>query len=182
MRKSLFASLLLVLMLLSLFTACGGKTPDVIAAEEAAAVNLDTMTWTLEVEGGNVTSYTRADAEKHELSKMYVSMPRSCEPGGNGTGWIQMGFQMSGILMREFLEDVGRPDAKKVTYVGQDLYGEEITFDIEGDLLQSDDVMIGWIMNKKDLLLDTWTYVGVCGNANLKDFTCCNSVSKLIIE
>ena len=180
--KRIVSSLAVLLLLTSLFAGCTGKTPDVIASEEAAAVNLETMTWTLEVEGGNVTSYTRADAEKHALSKMYVSMPRSCDPGTNGTGWIQMGFQMSGILMREFLEDVGRPDAKKVTYEGKNLYGEDITYTIEGDLLQSDDVMIGWIMNKKDLLLDTWSYVGVCGNARLSSFTCCNSVTKLIIE
>ncbi|MBO4407023.1 MAG: hypothetical protein J5849_04915 [Clostridia bacterium] len=185
MRKAASLLLLAIFVLSLLLGSCSGKTPDVVASEEAAALNLETMTWTLAVEGGNVDSYTRADAEKHDLSNMYVSMPRSCDPGSNGTGWIQMGFLVSGIPLHVFLEDVGRPDAKKVTYVGNNLYGEDISIAIEGDFVQSDDVMIGWVMNKKDLLLDSKTYVGVFGSGNsaaLKDFTSCTWVSKLIIE
>lgn len=187
MRKVTSLLLFAIFALSLLLSSCAGKTPDVVAAEEAAAVNLETMTWTLAVEGGNVDSYTRADAEKHDLSKMYVSMPRStgAEGVGTGTGWVQMGFQVSGIRLREFLEDVGRPDAKKVTYEGKNLFGEDISVVIEGEFVQSDDIMIGWIMNKKDLLLDTQTYVGVFANGNsaaLKDFTSCTWVSKLIIE
>jgi len=182
MRKLASALLLALFAMTLLFGSCTGKTPDVVASEEAAAINLDTMTWTLAVEGGNSDTYTRAEAEAHELSKMYVSMPRSCDPGSNGTGWIQMGFQLSGIRMQEFLEDMGRPDAQKITYYGKNLYEEDISVVVEGDLLHSDDVMIGWIMNKKDLLLDTWSYVGVFGNANLPSFTCCCSVDRIVIE
>ena len=177
------AALLFVLALLtSLFASCTGKTPDVIAEEEANEVTLDNMTWTLEVEGADVSSYTRADAEKHELSKMTCSMMKSVEPGDNGTGSMQTSFLLNGITLREFLEDVGRPDAAKVTYYGKDLYKNDVVFSIEGDLLQSKDVMVGWIMNKTYLLFDSDTYVGVFGAGTLADFTSCTSVSKIVIE
>ena len=180
--KKLLSAFLLLLSILALFSACTGKTPDVIAAEEANEVTLDNMTWTLEVEGADVSSYTRADAEKHELSKMTCSMMKSVEPGENGTGSMQTSFLLNGITLREFLEDVGRPDAAKVTYYGKDLYKNDVVFSIEDDLIQSDKVMVGWIMNKTYLLFDSDTYVGVFGAGTLADFTSCTSVSKIVIE
>ena len=52
----------------------------------------------------------------------------------------------------------------------------------EDDLIQSDKVMVGWIMNKTYLLFDSDTYVGVFGAGTLADFTSCTSVSKIVIE
>ena len=59
MRRSLIAVLALALMLVSVFASCTGKTPDVIAKEEAALKSLDNITWKLEVEGAEKTEYTR---------------------------------------------------------------------------------------------------------------------------
>ena len=109
--------------------------------------------------------------------------------GTNGTGSVQISFICEGITLHEFLEDVGRPDAKKVTY-----YGDVITFKgaekyhtpmsctIEGDLLKSDDVLIGWVCNKKDVLFDSDTYVGVFAGATIIDVVSNCSVSKIVIE
>lgn len=181
MRKTV-SFLAVMLILTSLFSGCSGKTPDEIAAEEAAAVTLDTVTWTIAVEGGTVDSYSRSDAEEHELSKIICSMMKTVEPGENGTGAMQTSFICGGIHLREFLEDVGRSDATRITYYGKDLYQNDISYSIEGDLLMSDDVMLGWIRNKSDILFDTWSYVGVFGASSLPSFTSCCSVDKIVIE
>ncbi|MCQ2445489.1 MAG: hypothetical protein MJ141_01210 [Clostridia bacterium] len=188
--KKVISVLLLIALLSTMLFSCTSKTPDVVASEEAAAINLETMTWTLEVEGADVTEYTRADGEKHELSKVYGSVMKANDQAGtNGTGSVQISFICEGITIREFLEDVGRPDATKVTY-----YGDVITFKgaekyhtpmsctIEGDLLKSDDVLIGWVCNKKDVLFDSDTYVGVFASATVLDVVSNCSVSKIVIE
>ena len=180
-RRSLIAALVLALVLVSAFASCTSKTPDVIASEAAAELTLETLNWTIEVEGADVTSYSRADADKHELSKMIVSMLRSCD-GTLGVEALQNSFRVDGINLYEFLEDVGRPDATAVTYYGVDVFHKDTSFRIEGDLLKSDDVKIGWIMNIKNVLIDSESYVGVFGASSLKDFESCCWVTKIVIE
>ena len=56
-------------------------------------------------------------------------------------------------------------------------------FTIEGDLIQNKNVLIGWIMNKEQILPNfSQTYVGVFGASSMADFTNCCSVSKIVIE
>ena len=185
MRKSLASLLVLCMMLVAIFASCTGKTPDVIAAEQAATVSLDTITWTLEVEGAEKAEYTRADAEAHDLSHMIVSMYCQYEegPDGNGIAGTTKSFRLDGITMAEFLADVGASNATSVTYYGKSYDDTDVVFTIEGDLLQSSDVMIGWIMNKENILPNfSQTYVGVFGASTMTDFTSCCSVSKIVIE
>ena len=193
--KKTISILLLIALLSTMLFSCTSKTPDVVASEEAAAKTLDTMTWTLEVEGGSAASYTRADAEKHELSKIYGSMMKSWNQGeGNGTGAMQTSFICEGIKLSEFLEDMGRGKdsdnpAKSVTYYGQiitfknaDKFYEDMSFTIGEDNLWNDEVLIGWICNKTQLLFDSETYVGIFAPPAVSDFTSNCSVSKIVIE
>ncbi|MBR0143387.1 MAG: hypothetical protein IJM21_04340 [Clostridia bacterium] len=185
MRRSLIAVLALALMLVSVFASCTGKTPDVIAQEEAALKSLDNITWKLEVEGAEKTEYTREEAEKHALSHIIVSMYLQYEtgPDGNGIAGTTKSFRLDGITLKEFLEDVGAPNATKVTYYGKSYDDTDVIFTIEGDLIQNKNVLIGWIMNKEQILPNfSQTYVGVFGASSMADFTNCCSVSKIVIE
>ena len=182
MRKRLISILSLACLLVCLFASCTGKTPDQIAAESEAALTLETTTWSLEVEGAEASTYTREEAEAHELTKIIGSMIRSCEPGSNGTGWIQTSFIMEGITLKEFLEDVGAPNATKLTYYGTNLYDEEVSFTVESEYLQSDEVVLGWILNKTELPFDSKTFVGIYAASSISDFDSCTSISKVVIE
>ena len=185
MRRSVFAVLAAVMLLVSVFASCTGKTPDVIEKEQAALISLDTVTWSLAVEGAEKTSYSRSEAEAHPLSHMIVSMYCQYEtgPDGNGIAGTTKSFRLDGITLKEFLADVGASNASKVTYYGKSYDDTDVVFTIEGDLLQSDEVMIGWIMNKTEIIPNfTKTYVGVFGSSSLRDFTSCCSVSKIVIE
>ena len=172
----------LLFLLPMLFASCTGKTPDVLESEREAAVNLDSVTWTLEVEGADASSYTRAEAEKHALSKTVVSMWISYTGGDIGDDQHVTSFLVQGIRLSEFLSDVGRPDAEKITCYGTDVNGRDISFTVSGELLSSEKVLLGWIRNKTELLPDTKTNVGVFGSSSLADFTSCSSVSKIVIE
>ena len=185
MRRSLIAVLALAVMLVSLFASCAGKTPDVIAAEQAAQKNLSTITWKLEVEGAEKTEYTREEAEKHDHSHIIVSMYLQYEtgPDGNGIAGTTKSFRLDGITLKEFLEDVGAPNATKVTYYGKSFDDTDVIFTIEGDLISDEKVLVGWIMNKEQILPNfSQSYVGVFGASSLKDFTNCCSVYKIVIE
>ena len=189
MKKTISILLLTALLAVMLFS-CTSKTPDVVASEQANAVTLENMTWTLDVEGADVTSYTRSDAEKHELTKVIGSIMKAVDQAGeNGGGTLQTSFICEGITLHEFLEDVGRADASKVTYYGQiitfkgaERFYEDVSFEITGDLLQSDEVLIGWICNKTEVLFDSESYVGIIAASSVNDFTSCCHVTKLVIE
>lgn len=182
MKKNISVLLLIALLSTMLFS-CTSKTPDVVASEEEASTNLESTTWSLEIEGADVQTYTREEAEAHELSKVIVSMEISFDGGTVGAQSRVNSFRIDGITMAEFLADVGKPDASKVTYYGKNFVtDQDVTFTIEGELLQSKDVLIGWIRNITEMLPDSETYVGVFGSTSLSDFTSCCSVSKIVIE
>ncbi len=193
--KKVISVLLLVALLSAMLFSCTSKTPDVVASEEAAAQNLETMTWTLEVEGGSAASYTRAEAEAHELSKIYGSMMKAVDQaGGNGTGTVQTSFICEGIKLSEFLADMGRGKdgdnpATSVTYYGQiitfkggDKFYEDMSFTIDEENLWNDEVLIGWICNKTQLLFDSESYVGIFAPPAVLGFTSNCSVTKIVIE
>ncbi len=171
----LFAAAILVSLV-----SCTGKQKE-----------LDEITWSLTVDGAEKTVYTREDAEKHALSHMLVSMfvrydyrnsYKNRTPNGSTGGRVS--FRVDGITLAEFLEDVGRPDAVRVTYYGKSYDDTDVTYVIEDeDLLKGDQVMIAWIMNKENILPNyTKTYVGVFGSSDLLEFTSCCSVSLIVIE
>lgn len=185
MRKSILAMTLLVLMLVPLFVGCASKTPDVVAAENA--MTLEKLDWSFEVEGGSKTTYTLADAKAHEMSKVIVSMFTRYPEGyvdpnlieGTNVSWLA-----EGIKFTEFLEDVGAADATRVTWYGNDAYGEEVSGVLEGDLLKDEkNVLIGWVKNKEEVLPNrSKTYVGIFGSTALTDFVSCCSLYKIVIE
>ena len=178
LKRVLLLGIILV-MLTSCFTAC------------RKAKSLDDITWSLTVDGAEQAVYTKADAEKHPLSHMLVSMfvrfdyrnsYKNRTPNGSTGGRVS--FRVDGITLDEFLEDVGRPDAVRVTYYGKSYDDTDVTYTIEGeDLLKGNQVMIAWIMNKEDILPNyTQTYVGIFGDSDLREFTSCCSVSLIVIE
>lgn len=178
--KKTTAFLLVLICIAAICGSCASKTPDVIESEEKAAITIDTLDWSLEVEGGNVDTYTLADAKKHEISKMITSALKSSDDPNYQAGWIS--FRVDGICLYEFLEDVGRSDATKVTCYGTDVYGKDTAIVLEGDLLTTKDVKIGWIMNITDVLIDTTSYVGIFGSTSVTEFTSCNCITKIVIE
>ncbi len=193
--KKTISVLLLIALLSTMLFSCTSKTPDVVASEEAAAKTLETMSWTLEVEGGSAESYTRAEAEAHPLSKIYASMMKSWNQGeGNGTGAMQTSFICEGIKMSEFLADMGRGKdsdnpATSVTYYGQiitfsgaEKFYEDMSFTIDEENLWNDEVLIGWICNKTQLLFDSESYVGIFAPPAVLNFTSNCSVTKIVIE
>ena len=188
MKKNI-SILLLVTILSTMLFSCTSKTPDVVASEEAAALTLDTIDWSLEVEGADVDAYTLADAKKHDISKIICSMMIATDQNSFNFGQILTSFICEGITLHELLEDVGRADATKVTYYGQIItfkgpqkFYEDTSFEITGDLLKSDDVLIGWISNKTEILPDSESYVGVFAASSVTDFASCCSVTKIVIE
>ena len=184
MRKSIIAVLLIALTLIACFGSCTSKTPDVIASEQAAAVNLDSITWSLNITGAEKTTYTREEAEAHELSKVIVSMYVAYEngPDGNGIAGTIKSFICEGIKMSEFLADIGAADAASLTFHGKDHEGKDVDVTIEGDDLQNDKVIVGWIMNKTEILPNfTESYVGIFCDSSVSSFDCCCSVTDIEI-
>ena len=169
-------------LLLALLVSCTGKTPDVIAAEEAAAVTLENMTWTIPLEGAGAAGYSREDAEKHPLTRVISSISRHTENDPNGVGSFTTSVMVEGITLREFLTDVGAADASRITVAGTDPYGERMEFTIEGELLSNEKIVIGWIRNKTELLYDSKTHVGLFPANTVADCPYCPSVEKIVIE
>ncbi len=179
--KRITSALILAVLVLSLLASCTGKTPDVIASEAAAAVNLDNMTWTIPVEGADVTSYSRAEADKHTLSRVISSISKHTENDPNGVGSFTTSVLVEGITLQEFLADIGASGASRVTVIGKDPYGEPMEFTIEGDLLSNEKILIAWIRNKTELLYDSETYVGVFPDNSVLNCPYCPSVEKIVI-
>ena len=179
MRK-VIALLLALLSLVAVFGSCTAKTPDVVASEAAAAITLETLDWSIEVEGAEKTSYGINDAKQHELSKMIVSMVISVIDGNMSSA--RKSFRVDGINFSEFLADVGASNATKATVYGRDLYGAEVTFVVEGDNLQSPDCKIAWIRNIEEVLPDSENYVGLFGGNSVSEFDGCCDIYKIVIE
>ncbi len=180
MRKK-YTALLWLLAALSLFAACTGKTPDVIAEEEAKAVTVENLTWTIRIEGADVTEYSRADAEKHPLSRIISAISKHTENDPNGVGSFTTSVMVEGVTLPELLADIGAADAGKVTFTGTDAYGEPMEFSLEGDLLRNDKILIAWIRNKTEILYDTRTYVGIFPENSVRDCPYCPSLEKIAV-
>ena len=178
MKKTALLILLALAMMVSMFAACTAKTPDVIASEEEAAKTLETLDWKFAVEGADKTEYTLADAKTHDLSKAITSVIVS------GTGDVvafPTTFIAEGVALQDFLADVGATGATKITYYGHDVYGAEMSFTLTEEDCASDEIVIGWIKNKTELLPDSITYVGIYGPSSSSTFTGCNSITKIVI-
>lgn len=184
MNRKIISLILLISVSILLLTACTGKTPDEIAKEETGKITLENVDWSFAVEGAEQNEYTLAEAKVHELSKLITTciITNSDGTGESVAGSGPTSLRVDGVLLKEFLADVGRPDATGVTYYGYDVYGEEMSYTLTPDELENDTIVIGWICNIDKLLPDTTTYVGIFGPNASTTFVACTSLSKIVIE
>ena len=178
MKRSLFALLLTFALVLSL-AACTGTTPDVAEKEAQAAITLETLDWSIAVEGAEKSEYTIANAKTHETRKMITTCTLS------GTGDVKAAlksFRVDGISLQEFLADVGAADVTGITYYGHDIYGDEMTYTLTPEEVASDEIMIAWISNLENVMPDSITYVGIFAPSTSDTFVGCTSVTKIVIS
>lgn len=156
--KKITAIALLMCFICILACSCG-KTPDV-AAEESKVTSPDQIEWKFAIEGvDGVTEYTKAQAEQHELTKVYCSLDVS---GSGDVTVFPTTMIIEGVLFSDFLADIGMSDATSCTYSGYSLlWKEDQSFTIDQETMNADDLVIGWIVNKTDAMVDSETYVGV---------------------
>lgn len=155
--KKITAITLLMCIFCILACSCG-TTPDV-TAEESKITSPDQIDWKITVEGvDGVTEYTKAQAEQHELTKIYCSMDAS----GRDVPIFPTTMIIEGILFSEFLADIGMSDAASCTYGGYSiLWKEDQSYSIDQETMNADDLVIGWIVNKTDPMIDSETFVGL---------------------
>ena len=175
---SAFSMILILALIPALFAACSGKTPDVIAAEEEAEKTLENLDWSFSVEGAEKTTYTLADAKLHELKHMITT----CKLSGEGdVKAAPKSFRVDGISFQDFLADVGAVGATSITYYGHDVFGDEISYKFTPEECQDENIMIGWISNKDNLLSDSITYVGIFAPNSSSTFIGSTSLIKIVI-
>lgn len=175
---SVFALLMLLAMIPTLFAACAGKTPDVIASEEEAMKTVENLDWSFEVVGAEKTTYTLADAQQHEMKHMITT----CTLSGEGdVKAAPKSFRVDGISFQDFLADVGATGATSITYYGHNVFGEDMSYTFTAEECADENIMIGWISNKDKLLSDSITYVGVFAPVSSATFIGSTSLVKIVI-
>ena len=174
---ALICSLVFILILC---VSCTGKTPDVVAAENAATVSLETLDWSIpvEIDGGSSTTYTISQAKDHDIVKIYCSyrfMLRDATDAPQVTTAI-----FEGVRFSDFLADIGYPDASSVTiYHTNENYYKPRDFDY--DLIHDDESIITWIQNKKEVIANSDSYVGFASaNGAVEDV--CLSIAKIVVH
>lgn len=179
MKRTVLSLLMALTLIVCLFSACTGTTPDVAEEEAKAAITLETLDWSFQVEGAEKTEYTIADAKNHELRKMITT----CELSGTGDVKAALkSFRVDGISLQEFLADVGATGASGITYYGHDIYGDEMTYTLTAEEVASDEIMIAWISNVENVMSDSITYVGIFAPTSSSTFVGCTSLTKIVIS
>ena len=177
--KKVLSLLMVLAMFVCLFASCAGTTPDVAEKEAKAAITLETLDWSIQVEGAEKTDYTIADAKAHETRKMITT----CTLSGQGDVVAALkSFRVDGISLQEFLADVGATDVTGITYYGHDIYGDEMTYTLTADEVASDEILIAWISNLDNVMPDSITYVGIFAPSTSSTFVGCTSLTKIVIS
>ncbi|MBR6762393.1 MAG: hypothetical protein IKM13_01420 [Clostridia bacterium] len=179
MKKSLLSLLMVLVLTVCLLSACTGTTPDMAEKEAKAAITLETLDWSFQVEGAEETEYTIADAKTHEIRKMITTCTLS------GTGDVKAAlksFRVDGISLQEFLADVGATNVTGITYYGHDIYGDEMTYTFTAEEVASDEIMIAWISNLENVMPDSITYVGIFAPTSSSTFVGCTSLTRIVIS
>jgi len=180
MKRTLATVLFLAMMsVMLLLSGCTGTTPD-DAAEAETAITLDEMKWsfTVEIDGGETTTYTYEDALKHELTKTYCSYRYAYSGSGSNPQVTTSIFE--GCKVSEFLADVGCQDATKIEiyHTNTKYYSEPFVF--EPEVFNSEGSVICWIQNKKDVISNSESHVGFASSeGGVNDM--CTSVAKIVI-
>ena len=171
--------LMILLFISALFAGCTGKTPDVIESE-AQMISLDNLDWSIpvEIDGGESTTYTLAQAKAHKIVKIYCSYRYvSTAPDTNPQVTTAI---FEGVRFSDFLADIGYPEASSVT-----IYHTNTTyyppFEFGYDLIHDDESIITWIQNKKELIKDSDSHVGfAAAKGGVNDM--CHSIARIVVH
>lgn len=171
-----FTAIALLMCIFCIIACSCGTTPDV-TAEQSKVTSPDQIDWKFTVEGvDGVTEYTKAQATQHDLTKVYCSMDVS---GSGDVTIFPTTMIIEGVLFSDFLADIGMSDATSCTYSGYSLlWKEDQSFTIDQETMNSDDLVIGWIVNKTDAMIDSETYVGLnSGDVKFESITNLETIS-----
>lgn len=178
--KKLIAVLLLAALSLAVFSGCTSKTPDVVASE-AANVTVENVTWSIpvEIDGADATTYTIEQAKAHDLAKTYASfryMATEADPTPQVTTAI-----FEGVLFREFLADIGYPEAQSVSIYHTNTSYYKVPFEFDYDMIHSDNSLLAWIQNKNDVIKNSETHVAFASkDGGVNDV--CHSIAKIVVH
>ena len=178
--KKVVSLVLLLAMMVAILASCTGTTPDV-AAEAATAISLDEVDWSIpvEIDGGEATTYTLEQAEAHELTKIYASYRYGGEDSWSGPQVTTAIFE--GVKVKEFLADIGCPDATALTVYHSDSEWYTVPFEYDQTLIQSDETLIAWIQNKTEIVKNSTTFVAfVAKDGGVDDM--CSSIAKIVVH
>ena len=178
--KKFYSVVLLFAILAALFAGCTGSTPDQVL-ESAANISLDEVDWSIpvEIDGGEATTYTLEQAEAHELTKIYASYRYGNDGSASGPQVTTAIFE--GVKVKEFLADIGCPDAKSLSVYHSDTDYYTVPFEYGEELIQSDETILAWIQNKTEIIKESATYIAfAAADGGVNDL--CSSISKIVVH
>lgn len=178
--KKLYSLILLFAILTTLFAGCTGSTPDEVL-EASTAISIDEVDFKIpvEIEGGESTTYTIDQAKEHELTKIYCSF-RYAATESDPTPQVTTAI-FEGVKVKDFLADIGCPDAKSLTIYHTNTNYYTVPFEYGEELIQSDETILAWIQNKTEILKNSTTFVGFAAkDGGVNDF--CSSISKIVVH
>ena len=169
-----------VLMIAALLASCTGKTPDVLESE-ANMMTLDDVNWSIPIiieATGETVTYTMEQAKTHDLAKTYISAYQYENADAQGAPQVTT-LILEGVCFKDVLADLGVTECSSITVTHNnrpDLY------EYDKDLVWSDDTILGWIQNKKEIVeYSAPTYVAFGSkDAGVHDF--CHSVKDITIH
>lgn len=178
--KKLYAVILLLAILTALFAGCTGATPDEVL-EASTAISVEDVNWTIpvEIDGGESTTYTIAQAKEHELTKTYCSFRYAATESVDSPQVTTAIFE--GVKVKDFLADIGYPDAKGLTVYHSHTDYYKVPFEYGEELIQDDGTVLAWIQNKTEIIKNSSTFVAFAAtNGGVNDF--CSSITKIVVH
>ena len=178
--KRTLSLLCAVLMIFALLASCTGKTPDVLESE-ANMMTLDDVNWSIPIiieATGETVTYTMDQAKAHDLAKTYISAYQFENESAMGAAQVTT-LVFEGVCFKDVLADIGVTECSSITVTHNnrpDLY------EYDKDLVWSDDTILGWIQNKKEIVEDSAPSYVAFGSkdAGVHDF--CHSVKDITIH
>ena len=179
--KRFIALLCSVLMLAALLVSCTGKTPDVLESE-AKLVTLDDINWSIPIiieATGETVTYTMEQATNHDLAKTYISAYQYENESAMGAPQVTT-LILEGVLFKDVLADLGVTECSSITVSHN--AANRGTYEYNRDLVWSDDTVLGWIQNKKEIVEDSAPSYVAFGSKDggVHDF--CHSVKDITIH
>ena len=86
-----------------------------------------------------------------------------------------------GVKIKDFLADIGCPNATGLTVYHSDSEWYKEPFEYSAELIQEDGSLIAWIQNKTEIVKNSTTFVAlVCENGGVNDM--CSSIAKIVVH